>query len=96
METLTIIFAICCMITVQAGFLKWLFTPVKKNEVPEMRNPPEPPKKTKETILIDIEVNVDKAIIQAQKLQMECLKAEIEYLKNQNDMLIKKYSESEK
>ena len=90
METLTIIFAICCMITVQASFLKWLFTPIKKNEVIET------PKKTKGTVLIDIEVNVDKAIIQAQKLQMECLKAELEYVRNQNEILSKNYSKPEK
>jgi hypothetical protein len=61
---------------------KWTEYVESKNKLLNVKS-----KRPTDTITIDVEVNVDKAIIEIQKLQIEALKHEIDLLKKKKDNL---------
>ncbi len=61
---------------------KWTEYVESKNKLLNVKS-----KRPTDTITIDVEVNVDKAIIEIQKLQIKALKLEIDLLKEKKDNL---------
>ncbi len=61
---------------------KWTEYVESKNKLLNVKS-----KRPTDTITVDVEVNVDKAIIEIQKLQIEALKHEIDLLKKKKDNL---------
>jgi hypothetical protein len=85
---LAVIFSIFVTNTLWFYFMqKWIEYLFEKKNKPSNGESKRPPDKKHETLVVDIEVCVDKALIEIQKQHIAALKLEIDLLRNKKDKL---------